>query len=695
MSDASQDRLYNLLPAIYRLRDAAQGEPLRALLAVVSDELQLLEDNIGELYDNWFIETCAEWVVPYIGDLLGVRAVHPIQAAGFTQRAYVANTLAYRRRKGTAAVLEQLAHDLTGWPAVAVEFFERLVTTQNLNHQRLGNPASPDLRDQVLLDFTGSAFDRVAHTVDVRHIDRVRGKYNIPNVGLFLWRLQAYHLDGIPAHQVAPADKRRFTFNPLGSDQRLVNLPQSEATMIGQQAAPLQVPLPLSRRFLDRNLEACYGTDDDPRGLLIRAGGAAIPLANIVVCDLSDKPAGGWVHTPASGSVGVDPELGRIAFGSDPAGPVDVHYTYAFPGDLGGGPYDRQESLKAFVEEFGRSQDVWQIGVTRQSSLLGPQVVGSLAQAVAAWNALPPGTTGIIAVMDSGTYRENLTGASAIRLPAGSRLLLVAAGWPEEPGSPGQRSAGHITPSFLRPLLEGALEVVGTAAAGTIQPGAILVNGWLLAGAVTVLPGNLAELTLAHCTLVPALASLTLQTGPAAGQNNDGLSLALERSICGPLNLPAIIRSAALSDSIVDGGIQAPVLQIQACTVLGPTQCDSLSASDGIFTEKVTVAHKQEGCVRFCYLPLASETPRRYECQPADAATAGSVFPHFASVAYGDPDYAQLARTCPPAILGGAEDGGEMGAFHFLQVSGRLANLRIALDEYLRFGLEAGVFFAS
>jgi hypothetical protein len=28
-----QDRLYRLLPAVYRLRDSDQGEPLRALLS--------------------------------------------------------------------------------------------------------------------------------------------------------------------------------------------------------------------------------------------------------------------------------------------------------------------------------------------------------------------------------------------------------------------------------------------------------------------------------------------------------------------------------------------------------------------------------------------------------------------------------------------------------------------------------------
>ncbi len=66
------DRLYNLLPMIYRLKDAGEHESLRALLAVIESELKTIELDIDALYDNWFIETCDEWVVPHIGELLGI-----------------------------------------------------------------------------------------------------------------------------------------------------------------------------------------------------------------------------------------------------------------------------------------------------------------------------------------------------------------------------------------------------------------------------------------------------------------------------------------------------------------------------------------------------------------------------------------------------------------------------------------------
>ena len=82
MSLLMPERLYRLLPEFLRNRDLEQGEPLRALLAVVEGELERIEADTAVLYDNWFIETCDEWVVPYIGDLLGVRPIRAIPSAG-------------------------------------------------------------------------------------------------------------------------------------------------------------------------------------------------------------------------------------------------------------------------------------------------------------------------------------------------------------------------------------------------------------------------------------------------------------------------------------------------------------------------------------------------------------------------------------------------------------------------------------
>jgi hypothetical protein len=99
--------------------------------------------------------------------------------------------------------------------------------------------------------------------------------------------------------------------------------------------------------------------------------------------------------------------------------------------------------------------------------------------------------------------------------------------------------------------------------------------------------------------------------------------------------------------------------------------------------------------VRFSFVPLGSRTPRRYRCQPANAADALRVQPQFTSERYGVPAYCQLSDRCAIEIRTGADDESEMGAFHDVFAPQRDTNLRIRLDEYLRFGLEAGVFHAS
>src|SRR5689334_6061940 len=143
------DDLRDLIPALYLQRDAEapQRGMLDALLDVLGEAGDVVAADLAQRYDDWFIETCAPWVVPYIGDLLGVRAINPVPGGRSLPRAYVANTLGYRRRKGTPAVLEELAHDVTGWPAKVVELFSLLATTQHLDHLRPKNVRTLSLRD--------------------------------------------------------------------------------------------------------------------------------------------------------------------------------------------------------------------------------------------------------------------------------------------------------------------------------------------------------------------------------------------------------------------------------------------------------------------------------------------------------------------------------------------------------------------
>jgi len=171
-------RLFELLPVIYRVRDAegagGSKDVLRSLIDVIGGQVAVLEEDLAQLYDDQFIETCAEWVAPYIGDLIGYRTLYSRTEKIGSPRAEVANTIAYRRRKGTASMLEQLTRDVTEWDARAVEFFQLLATTQYMNHIRPQCAAAPDLRRWEALEQVGTAFDPVMRTIDVRRIARGR-----------------------------------------------------------------------------------------------------------------------------------------------------------------------------------------------------------------------------------------------------------------------------------------------------------------------------------------------------------------------------------------------------------------------------------------------------------------------------------------------------------------------------------------
>lgn len=755
------DRLYELLPAIYRIKDAEQGEPLKALLAVIAEQVNLLDDHIGQTYDNWFIETCEEWLVPYIGDLLGVRPLHPVPSAGVSLRAYVANTLAYRRRKGTAPVLEQLARDTTGWSARAVEFFQLLASTQHVNHVRLEAHGWVSLKDANRLELISGPFEQAPYSAEVRRIATGRGKYNIPNVGLFLWRVQAYPLVQSTPRPVAGPPDGRYTFSPVGLDTPLFNSPQTEEE-ITHLVEEVNVPGPLRRRPLYDELVArrkALGEGKTPvstyfaetRVLEVYFQGQADPLPSeeVVICNLEGWDKLGWIPqtstTFASSrttKVAVDPALGRLCTLQGITDKLDrVSYAYGFSGDLGGGPYNRQAPA---IEDWSRP-DIWQVGVSLQKTAVsGEPIFTKLEDAIQAWNtwsAANPSKPGAIVVMDSATYREDLTGPRKIVIPEGSRLMLIAADWPVAVDSLTgihRRTPGQFVPEGLRPHLRGNVSVVGTALGNSPNPGQLLINGFLIEGDLCVLAGNLGRLTLSHCTLLPSARGLEVNSSSVdLAKQNSRLRLTLERCISGPLKIPDTVPELRVSESIVDlvdplkGPFEAIValgskVQLEASTILGTTQAKTIEASHTIFKGLVTVTRRQTGCVRFSFVPAGSRTPRRYRCQPdleiatrieqlekspdfqrltkaqqkaqhdeIRADVVSWLLPSFTSTRYGNSAYGQLGRYCPKQIAEGAEDGSEMGAFGFLKQPQRETNLRVALEEYLRFGLEAGLFYVT
>ena len=669
------EKLYRLLPAIHRIRDAEQGEPLKALIGVIAEQVAVMEENIEQLYDDQFIETCADWVVPYIGDLIGYRLLYGAALGVGSPRAEVAHTIALRRRKGTAAVLEQLARDVTGWNARAVEFFQTLTTTQYMNHLRPGNHYAPDLRQWEPLERIGSAFDSVAHTVDVRRIGSGRGRYNIPNVGLFLWPIEAHALTRSRAVRV---DDRRYRISALNHDMPLYNRPEAE-DHITHIAEPFNVPMPLSRRVLHEdvsNLLAQYYSEGLSLALYINGNLAPVPVEEIRICDLSDDGPT-WAHLPQDNTYAIDPVLGRVALpNAPPVMQVEVSHHFGFGAEIGGGEYERAASFAA-----APSQTVL-------------RVPDDHATIQAALTAL--GGDGVVEIADNGRYEEALS----VQVAANGRIEL--------------RARNERRPSVV---LAGEMTISGG------EDSEFALNGLLLSGEKLRVPlaGNnlLRFLRIAHVTLTPGWALTPagdpLQPDePSLIVETANTDVNIERAIVGGLRMHDGSK-LTLTDSILDathiegvasagldGVAPGASLSMQGCTSIGKlhaaqmpliSNCLLLAAlaEADTWDTPVRAEQKQTGCVRFSWLPLSARVPRRYRCQPEEGTPP--VAPRMLSLRYGTPIYCGLSARTADAIRRGAEDEGEMGAFHHLLASQRETNLRVRLAEYLRAGLESAIFY--
>jgi hypothetical protein len=410
----SLDRLYELLPAVYRLRDSEQGYALRALLQVIAEQVNVVEDDIARLYDNWFIETCDDWVVPYIADLIGYK---PVGEAGSQNEANssqaqqlnkiliprrdVADTIHNRRRKGALSLLEELTSDVVGWPSRVVEFYKLLGWTQNLNHRRPLRGRTVNLRKGAALDLIGSAFDSSAHTVDVRRLSShlSQGRYNLPSIGVFVWRLKSYSMTHTSAHCLDEIGPHVYTFSTLGNHTQLYNRPQkeTEATHIAEE---LNLPVPIRRRAFEKRLvvreKVLEGRDEVTKevergqasgdyyglgkSLVIwaadwphRNAPQPIPCEKIIPADLSKR-----IYRAPQNHIAVDPKLGRIIFppGQTPRRGVKVTYHYAFSADIGGGEYRR-----ALSQADGAS--IYLVKKNHEK----PGFFNTIQEAISQWNA--------------------------------------------------------------------------------------------------------------------------------------------------------------------------------------------------------------------------------------------------------------------------------------------------------------------
>ena len=759
------DRLYQLLPAFHRARDAEQGRPLQALLRVIAEQVNVVEDDIAQLYENAFIETADDWVVPYLGELVGYRPVAAPGATGagceggqgqgggnggcavcavcagtgssglarvLAPRREVARLIANRCRKGTLALLEQLAHDSAAWPARAVELFTLLGWAQHLDHPHPARHRVADLRDRDALDRLGGAFESISHSVDLRRLDsrRTAGRFNLPSVAVFVWRLRSYPVSVTPAYCVESAGPHCFSFSVLGHDAPLFVAPQLELDPT-HIAGELNLPVPIRRAALHARpgdfVGDVNGSGASTASLSVRVDGWAglgadqpVPADRIVSADLSD-----WRYLPALNQIAVDPVLGRLAFAPHqlPKKGVRVSYRCGFSADIGGGEYARPVLDPA--SEFR----LYRIGES--------EAFQRIAQALAQWQTDQP-RHAVIEFAHSGVFVEPISITLAdqqtlqLRAAPRARPVLRLIDWQTDLPDALTVTLGRGS----RITLDGLL-VTGRSVQVRGRDGGEGGESQATAGPDSH-PDCAAEVVIRHCTLVPGwgvdcACEPKRPAEPSIELHDVSARLRIEHSIVGAIQIhqDEVRRDPVplcLSDSIVDatsptrvaigapgGGWAHAALTLRRCTVFGIVDVHAMPLGENsLFSSCVNVARRQIGCMRYCHVPPGCRTPKRYRCQPdgviaavreRGGAASGAaseianeilrVTPQFSARRYGQPAYAQLALTCAAEIRAGADDDAEMGVFHDLFQPQREANLRTRLAEFTPAGMHVGISFAT
>jgi hypothetical protein len=771
------DRLYRLLPGIIRVRDAEQGHALRDLLRVLGEQADLLEADIRRMYADLFIETCQDWVVPYLGDLVGYRRL-PVPgedgSAGaeglelLIPRRAVADTLKLRRRKGTRSVLDDVAAGAAGWPAA-------------------------------VSDGSDSGGGGTAHQVEVG-----------------VWRLPSWPLTLVRPF-LLPQRTNCFTLSVLGNDAPLYE--RTDPREGGDPSAiEPPVPRPIDLAALRDRTATLYGPD---QSLCLFENGMAIPASRIKAQDLN-----GWRPEVFGEDIAVDPVRGRVMFPERrQIGRMTTSYYYGFAAPLGGGEYRRSQApppVSAFLFGPGHLNDSGRVlsGILATDnsaftvylrSMLAPGVLAELPEddrlaeqlvrdrtldaelnrilqaenlsegpmetdrldeeTVRLINAAPRGSGRIRLnrLILEAHYPEAIRRAFAIvhvvakgrqpvimeavrnlqdspRPPVHMVVVLADSGLYVEPVTvdvPAHhtfelRAADGCRPTIVLPGRRADIDDMIIACG---EGSRVELNGIMVTSHAVRITGHPADVLLRHCTLVPGWEldsacrprngeepSLILTDLPVLEEDAKapsaqerpapaGTCVELDHSITGTIivqrdEVDAEPLRLSLRCSIVDAtdtelrAVTAPndrrahaLLTVEAGTVIGSTWVHAVElAENSIFLGEIQVARRQMGCLRYCYVPPGSRTPRRHACQPdlvIDAAAppdkdaeADRVKPVFMDpeLRYGRPNYCRLADDCAAEIRQGADDGSEMGVFHSLFESQRRMNLEAALEDYLPLG---------
>jgi hypothetical protein len=159
-------------------------------------------------------------------------------------------------------------------------------------------------------------------------------------------------------------------------------------------------------------------------------------------------------------------------------------------------------------------------------------------------------------------------------------------------------------------------------------------------------------------------------------------------------DLPVIeARECLFRQAEAPGGL----LQLEYCTVLVRALAQRVNASDCILPRPLKDQADNDvpeaGCIRYSALPEIPQSEMVSDGSPTGLRinwlTCADEEPIFFRHGFGEPGCGVLHPATPHTIAFGAEDRGEMGAYHGLRYSARRAAVLTKLKDYLPVGKEA------
>lgn len=753
------EKLWELIPAYYRDLDG-EGQPpgaLRAFVEIIAEQAAILRRSQDRLWEDQFVERADDWAVPYIGDLVATRLVSALLSRA--RRVDVAKTVYYRRRAGTLRVLEELISDIAGWEGVVTEGFRRLGRAPHGLDPALagrggrwsGTPpgALADLRSPLGAQLTRTPFDEYHHTADLRAPRGRDGQIGISRLVFHLYRIGAYHVEGVTPRRFGLPPDEWYTFDPSGRDVPLyARRSRSQALTSGAptvtsaifgtsstaspweewtSARPWEIPAAIPCRLL---ADVAYMLDPTALAPVYATLSAAEQLALSGLYGLRIRGERRLADVLASTSPALSGALAAIRAATLAA-------------DCG---------KAALLDAARGSIRIYPDGVTSSALDVGALQAEELAAPTVAWQ--PWQQAAIDAergrfVLRSTVAASDLLTAHHVGSPGAigagvferSAVPWVDAAWPDTlPGPAVSVSGGGAVPALGAP--SGILQIedsrtytsagdntnvahlrVGStdgrrpylrlpeswSFTSSSRDAVLALDGlWLGADGAArqvILRGDWTRVEIRACTLDPGgVAADGSPIEPVGVQVEGAIELlVIQSSIVSQIALVGSgrVERLEIKDSILQASkpiaMPSGELHVTRSTVLGDVDAWRMWATDSLFSGAVRAVDVQNGCFRFS---AAREDSLDHVPHPYQSVFFADASALFADTRFGQPAYATLSRAPEAALIASADDtdgrasihtgasnGGEMGAFNALLNPIKERALRAKVEEFLPFGL--------